>query len=161
MLDVAVDPGLLQRALTHRSYAYENGGLPTTERLEFLGDSVLGLVDQRVEQAVHQAGGSVQALVDVDGTEDRLEGVGQDRGLVPAAGGLLAAAEPDVVAQGEVAAHIGEGPHVDDRGAQLGQLPLRQLGVATEQRVGHDQAEHRVAEELQPLVGGQPTVLDV
>ena len=32
------------RSLTHRSYAYENGGLPTNERLEFLGDSVLGLV---------------------------------------------------------------------------------------------------------------------
>ena len=28
----------------HRSYAYENGGLPTNERLEFLGDSVLGLI---------------------------------------------------------------------------------------------------------------------
>jgi ribonuclease III len=39
-----VDAGLLERALTHRSYAYENGGLPTNERLEFLGDSVLGLV---------------------------------------------------------------------------------------------------------------------
>jgi ribonuclease-3 len=35
---------LLERALTHRSYAYENGGLPTNERLEFLGDSVLGVV---------------------------------------------------------------------------------------------------------------------
>jgi ribonuclease-3 len=43
-LRVDVDAGLLQRALTHRSYAYENGGLPTNERLEFLGDSVLGLV---------------------------------------------------------------------------------------------------------------------
>jgi len=32
------------RALTHRSFAYENGGLPTNERLEFLGDSVLGLI---------------------------------------------------------------------------------------------------------------------
>jgi len=31
-------------ALTHRSFAYENGGLPTNERLEFLGDSVLGIV---------------------------------------------------------------------------------------------------------------------
>lgn len=43
-LEVDVDADLLERALTHRSYAYENGGLPTNERLEFLGDSVLGLV---------------------------------------------------------------------------------------------------------------------
>src|SRR6187551_2303292 len=41
---VPFEPPLLERALTHRSYAYENGGLPTNERLEFLGDSVLGLV---------------------------------------------------------------------------------------------------------------------
>jgi ribonuclease-3 len=43
-LGMSVDPELLDRALTHRSYAYEQGGLPTNERLEFLGDSVLGLV---------------------------------------------------------------------------------------------------------------------
>lgn len=39
-----IDEALLGRALTHRSYAYEAGGLPHNERLEFLGDSVLGLV---------------------------------------------------------------------------------------------------------------------
>jgi len=43
-LGVDVDADLLTLALTHRSYAYENGGLPTNERLEFLGDSVLGIV---------------------------------------------------------------------------------------------------------------------
>jgi len=43
-LGVAPDPAMLERALTHRSFAYENGGLPTNERLEFLGDSVLGLI---------------------------------------------------------------------------------------------------------------------
>ncbi len=36
---VFADPGLLQRALTHRSYAPEHN-----ERLEFLGDSILGCV---------------------------------------------------------------------------------------------------------------------
>lgn len=41
---LTLDAELLERALTHRSYAYENGGLPTNERLEFLGDSVLGVV---------------------------------------------------------------------------------------------------------------------
>jgi ribonuclease-3 len=43
-LGVALSEPLLVRALTHRSFAYEHGGLPTNERLEFLGDSVLGLV---------------------------------------------------------------------------------------------------------------------
>ncbi len=43
-LGVELDDELLTLALTHRSYAYENGGLPPNERLEFLGDSVLGLV---------------------------------------------------------------------------------------------------------------------
>lgn len=43
-LGVDIEPGLLDQALTHRSYAYEHGGLPTNERLEFLGDAVLGLV---------------------------------------------------------------------------------------------------------------------
>ena len=42
-LGVYIDPGTLRLALTHRSFAYENEGLPTNERLEFLGDSVLGL----------------------------------------------------------------------------------------------------------------------
>jgi ribonuclease-3 len=42
-LGVELADGLLSLALTHRSYAYEHGGLPTNERLEFLGDAVLGL----------------------------------------------------------------------------------------------------------------------
>ncbi len=43
-IGVALRSDLLVLALTHRSYAYEKGGLPTNERLEFLGDSVLGVV---------------------------------------------------------------------------------------------------------------------
>ena len=43
-LGVRLSADSLEHALTHRSYAYENGNLPTNERLEFLGDSVLGLV---------------------------------------------------------------------------------------------------------------------
>lgn len=43
-LGIGLESELLTLALTHRSYAYENGGLPPNERLEFLGDAVLGLV---------------------------------------------------------------------------------------------------------------------
>jgi ribonuclease-3 len=37
-------PALLQQALSHRSWCAEQGGQPSNERLEFLGDAVLGLV---------------------------------------------------------------------------------------------------------------------
>ena len=43
-LGVALPDDRMEHAVTHRSFAYENGGLPTNERMEFLGDSVLGLV---------------------------------------------------------------------------------------------------------------------
>jgi ribonuclease III len=38
------DPDIRQAALTHRSFAFEHGTEVTNERLEFLGDSVLGLI---------------------------------------------------------------------------------------------------------------------
>ena len=52
-LGLAVAPELLELSLTHRSYAYEQGGLPTNERLEFLGDSVLGVVVTETLYVIH------------------------------------------------------------------------------------------------------------
>jgi ribonuclease-3 len=43
-LGVELSEEILKQAITHRSFSYENGGIPTNERLEFLGDSVLGIV---------------------------------------------------------------------------------------------------------------------
>lgn len=38
------DPALLEQALSHRSWCSEQEGVASNERLEFLGDAVLGLV---------------------------------------------------------------------------------------------------------------------
>ena len=43
-LGVVIEPSLLELAFTHRSFAYESSSKQTNERLEFLGDSVLGLI---------------------------------------------------------------------------------------------------------------------
>jgi ribonuclease-3 len=43
-LGVALDADLARQAVVHRSWAYENGNPPTNERLEFLGDAVLGII---------------------------------------------------------------------------------------------------------------------
>jgi len=42
VLGLEIGPELLELALTHRSFSYENGGVAHNERLEFLGDSILG-----------------------------------------------------------------------------------------------------------------------
>jgi ribonuclease III len=39
-IDAAATP-LLEQALTHRSFAYEHAGMPSNERLEFLGETVI------------------------------------------------------------------------------------------------------------------------
>jgi ribonuclease-3 len=44
ILGVDIDAELLELAFTHRSFAYEAGLTATNERLEFLGDSVLGMI---------------------------------------------------------------------------------------------------------------------
>ena len=43
-LGIAIDPELRELALVHRSYSYEHDHVPNNERLEFLGDAVLGIV---------------------------------------------------------------------------------------------------------------------
>lgn len=85
--DPTLDPELLELALTHRSYAYENGGIPTNERLEFLGDSVLGLVITETLYTTHP-----------DLSEGRLA--------------KLRAAVVNARALAEVARAIGLGPHI-------------------------------------------------
>ncbi len=59
-------PELLERALTHRSYIYtpENEHLRANERLEFLGDSVLGMVTSRFlfERFPHKSEGDLTKL---------------------------------------------------------------------------------------------------
>lgn len=63
-LGVDLPDELLTLALTHRSYAYEHGGLPTNERLEFLGDAVLGLTvtDELFHRHTDRAEGDLAKL---------------------------------------------------------------------------------------------------
>ncbi|AAO44659.1 ribonuclease III [Tropheryma whipplei] len=42
--NLTLPPGLLRTAFVHKSFSFENGACQNNERLEFLGDAVLGLV---------------------------------------------------------------------------------------------------------------------
>ncbi|BCP27428.1 hypothetical protein MINTM025_37840 [Mycobacterium intracellulare] len=58
----------------------------------------------------------------------------------------------------ELSPDVGQRLGVDDAGPQLGQVPLAAIGMAVVELVGDGQAQHGVAEKLQPLVGRQPAV---
>jgi len=48
------DPALLEQALAHRSWCAEFPGHPSNERLEFLGDAVLGWVVADLVYRAHE-----------------------------------------------------------------------------------------------------------
>src|SRR5512144_2260588 len=60
-------------------------GLPVEGRAELRRPG-----DEPVDQTVHQVGTDLDAVLQVGRADQRLEGVGEDRGLVPPAAGLLA-----------------------------------------------------------------------
>ena len=94
-LGVEIGEELLELALTHRSFSYENGGVANNERLEFLGDSILG-------QAV------TVMLYKENPTLDEGDLAKRRASLVSA------------VALAEVARSIGVGPHIRlGRGEEL------------------------------------------
>ena len=79
----AKDPARLQEALTHRSYAFEEGVRPHNERLEFLGDAVLGLIvtDQIFHHEPDSTEGRLAKLRSVVVSESSLAKVARQLGL--------------------------------------------------------------------------------
>lgn len=83
-LDVGLtDAELVDRALTHRSYAFERGLVATNERLEFLGDAVLAVVvtDLVFHQLPAEDEGTLAKLRAAAVRTSELADVGRELGL--------------------------------------------------------------------------------
>src|SRR5439155_487808 len=113
-----------------------------------------------LEQALDQLASGIETQVDVDGTENGFQRVGEDARLVAAAGLLLALAQQDDRPQVEVACHVRERRHVHDRRAELREITLGHARVHPVRQIGHDQAEHRITQELEPFVRDRQIVLE-
>ncbi len=84
-LGVHLDPELLVLSLTHRSFAHEAGGIPTNERLEFLGDTVLGLVvtERLYRSQPDHPEGDLARMRAATVSQRALAGVARELGLGP------------------------------------------------------------------------------
>ncbi len=97
--------------------------------------------------------------IEVERAEDRLDRIRQDRGLVGTTGDGLTTTESEVRTQVDLAGHVGQRPGVHELGSTLGQRALGEVGLGPVQVVGHDEAQHAVAQELKPFVRLEATVL--
>src|SRR6266576_3004774 len=114
----------------------------------------------RFKQALDQLARSTEPEIEVDGAEGGFQSVREDARFVPAAGLLLALPQEDDRAQIQVACDVGERRHVHDRRAELGEIALGHPRVHPVREIGHDQAEHRITEELEPFVRDREIVLE-
>src|SRR3954468_12960099 len=104
------------------------------------------------EEAQHDVPRGFHPAVEVDGRDDRLHRVGEDRRLLAPARAVLALPEQQARTEGDVGRDECEHLRVHHRGPHLGELTLLVLRVVPVDVVGDDHAEHRVTEELEPLV---------
>jgi ribonuclease-3 len=98
------DPSLLVTALRHSSYSHEHDGEPSNERLEFLGDAVIGLVVSTLLFEAHPDWTEGDLTRGLHGLVDRrsLARAGQEMGL----GGYLLLGRTEVQSQGSGKATI-------------------------------------------------------
>jgi ribonuclease III len=77
------DPELLDRAVAHRSWCAETPGTPSNERLEFLGDAVLGIVvtDMAFREFPEKPEGELAKLRAAIVNMDALADVARDLGV--------------------------------------------------------------------------------
>ncbi len=99
-----------------------------------------------------KARGFLEAILQVDGTEKRFGGIGQDGFAPEPARAQLATAQPQHRPDADGRTDAGQWPGADELRAQSAQCALAGGRKAVEQFLGHHHAQHGVAEEFQPLV---------
>ena len=118
----------------------------------------LGL-DAPCEQAKHGFSSGDDATIEIDRTDERLDTIGQDRGLRSPSGELFSLAQTEVCSQVKVDRDVIERACPDKIGSGTRQPPLAPCGMPLEEPVSDHHAQNRVSKELKALVRLGPGVL--
>ena len=112
----------------------------------------LGAVDDLAEQAPHHLLRGVETAVQEGRADQRLQRIGQDRRALRAAAARLAVGQAQRPAAGRAPAQHGAGFPRAPGGRARASGRLRQSRKSAGRAGRHGHVEHRVAQELEPLV---------
>jgi hypothetical protein len=143
-----LDESVHRRGLISRLAYLLKGGLRIGEE---------GLLAERIEvrpeRLLDEAAAGLKAAIEKDRTDEGFVGASEVRRAVASAAGLLSFSEEEGASEVQTARDASEGVAPNEVRTQLGQAALVERGILGEELVGDDQAEDRVAEELEALVG--------
>ncbi|MNR17012.1 hypothetical protein D3C85_1336490 [compost metagenome] len=106
----------------------------------------------RLVLAHDHATGGVKPRIQEDGAENRFDGVGQDGRTAEAAALQFAFAQAQVLGQFQPLGDIRQRRLFDQIGPQARQIAFVDFGIALEQHRRHDEVQHGIPKEFQPLV---------
>ena len=94
----------------------------------------------------------VHTSVEVRGSDNRLEGVRQNRFSVPTTSSLLGQRKLNPLPQIYRPGGLGQGLASNERGSQLCEIALPEIRETLEEASGHDHPQNRVSQKLHALV---------
>src|SRR5947207_1304288 len=104
-----------------------------------------GVGNASLQAPEHEIAGRREARIEIDGRDDGLEGVSEDRLLRSPPRRVLSFAEEEVATEAELGCDLGQDTGVHDAGAHFRELPFGQVREVLEHVVRDDETEHRVA----------------
>ena len=147
--------GSLQMLLQRRLIIAQRGALAQ------LAGQLLGGLSHNVStgEVAHR----FQTVIEKHGGQNRFKAVGQNRVAMAQTAFFLASAEQHKAAQVDLGGHLGQMLAADQHRANAGQRALTPLRMQLEEGFGHHEAEHGVAQVLQPFVvsGGGNSALGI
>ena len=96
----------------------------------------------------------LQAAIEKQRAHHSFHGIRKHGALAAQAAALFAAAQTQMLAQANRLGHLRHVLAADQPGANAGQFAFAPLRMQSEQRLGHHQAQHGVAEKFQALIVG-------
>ena len=112
------------------------------------------LLDLGLEEPFHDGPHGLQPTVEVDRGHERFEEVGEHRRRDRAVDGEPLA-DDEEVGEAELLAEPAARLPAHDHRLDAGEISLERVRKQPEEPLAHQKAEDRIAEELEPFVGGQ------